>query len=172
MELKKVKIHKGWHRPISIIPACFRFLTCKKAFTIDRFVSFTDSCRYILKGSDQYDWNKLFGVCFGWNGIHKNSARFVWRYNPGTDMIEIAAYYYIDGQCTWRKLKSVNIDEPCRYTVERSGDFIYLDVDGFLDYEWFDKLGNMTAFGCGPYFGGNNKAPKTITIRQSNLKSN
>lgn len=162
--MKTRTILKGFHRPLSLIPACFQFFTFKERFSIKKNVVFTDSCRYDLKGKDQKDWNKLFGFCLGINGIHKNSARCVWRYKPEADKIEIAAYYYIGGNRICRRLTTVKINQLINLKIVRAGRSVFFFADGFMvddDVIGYDK----PAWGCGLYFGGNRRAPQNITIK-------
>lgn len=168
--MKKVTIHKGFHRPFTLIPACFRNVSRvrkNEKQIISKSIIFTDSCRYILDGSDQHDWNKLFGICFGWRGIHKNSARFVWRYNVATDRIDVATYYYIDGNREFEKVASLPLDTEAKFEIERDGNHVsfYID-DEFMDYnDAFKTERCMLTFGCGLYFGGNRRAPQDIIIK-------
>lgn len=59
-------------------------------------VLFTDSCRYRVADPDQADWNKGGGITLNFMG-RDTSGRWVWRYNPHTDHIELGAYYYVQG---------------------------------------------------------------------------
>lgn len=165
--MKTLTIHKGFHRPFQIIPACFQFFTLKERFSIRKKVLFTDSCRYNLDNGDQSDWNKLFGFCFGINGIHKNSARLVWRYSPEADKIEIASYYYIDGIRRSRRLTTIKLNQCIDLNILKAGRSIFFFADGFLVDDVI-IISNKPAFGCGLYFGGNRRAPHNITIKMCN----
>lgn len=170
--MKKVTIHKGFHRPFTFIPACFKNISRVKDNQIITIkVIFTDSCRYTLDGEDQADWNKLDGICFGWRGIHMDSARLVWRYNSGTDVIEIATYCYVNGQREVEKIVTIHINEPVKLTIEREGNKIWFYAnDEFMTYNDAFKVGNsLLTFGCGLYFGGNRRAPHDITIKIAEL---
>lgn len=171
--MKKFIIKEGRHRPFSLIPACIKGM-CIGDSIIKKKVMFTQSCRYYLNNGDQQDWNKLFGVCFGLFGIHKDSARLVWRYNPQYDVIEIAVYYYKDGTRTFQKVFDVAIGEERTFEMElyHSEGFTYVatfvDECTQLDNERFDK-DNYIALGCGLYFGGNQTAPHDIEIKMKKL---
>lgn len=154
----------GFHRPIQLIPPCLKFISWKKEFMISKIVVFTDSCRYILDKGDQHDWNKLFGFFYGIFGIHKNSVRFVWRYDPIMDKIEIAAYYYSDGQRIYTIVKIVDINTPVVLTISRIKESIMMSCDGIIK-DGMKIQSNKLAFGCGLYFGGNRRAPQNITIK-------
>lgn len=165
--MKRIKIRKGFHRPLSLIPACFRYMgDSKGSQKIAMTLVFTDSCRYYLNGGDQRDWNKLFGFGYGWKGIHQNSARFVWRYDPGTDKIEIATYYYINGQREYEIVRKVSLNKETHFEIERDRNRVWFYIDGeFMDYnDAFVIKKRCLMFGCYVYFGGNRKAPQDIVI--------
>jgi hypothetical protein len=64
----------------------------KKKIVYD--VIFDESCRYIFGKGDQHDWNKGGGLSFDLFTNHKDSVRWVWRYQPATDRIELTSYVY------------------------------------------------------------------------------
>lgn len=64
------------------------------SYTISRRVKFNSNCAYDLGNEDQKDWNKVFGICFGVRGIHKNSLRFGWRWNTMKQKIELCTIVY------------------------------------------------------------------------------
>lgn len=162
--MKTRTILKGFHRPLSLIPACFKFISFDERFSIKKKVVFTESCQYNFDNDDQLDWNKLFGFCLGINGVHKNSARYVWRYKPIADKIEIAAYYYIDGKRQYRKVTSVKINQCVTLEILKTGRSIFFFAEDFLVDDNV-ITSNRAAFGCGLYFGGNRRAPQNITIK-------
>lgn len=165
--MKKVTIYKGFHRPLTLIPACFKNMSrSNRKQVITKKITFTDSCRYRLDNGDQEDWNKLFGICYGLFGIHKNSARFVWRYNEEYDTIDIGVYYYIDGIRKWNKVKEVRIGETYTFEIWRDLDnVVRFHIDGLrVDEVTMGATCPKQIFGCGLYFGGNRRAPQDITI--------
>lgn len=165
--MKTRTILKGFHRPLSLIPACFKFISFDERFSIKKKVVFTESCRYNFDNDDQLDWNKLFGFCLGINGVHKNSARIVWRYKHEADKIELAAYYYINGIRICRRLTTVEINRVIDLEIVKSGHSIFFNAYGFLrDHDIIES--NKPVFGCGLYFGGNRRAPHNITIKMCN----
>lgn len=165
--MKKQTILKGFHRPLAILPACFRNMSRKGHQIITKRLIFTDSCRYFLVGGDQADWNKLFGFCHGIRGIHRNSARFAWRYNVDHDTIDIAAYSYRGGFRTWNKIKELHIGREHSFEIERTSDgFVVFRIDGIFHHHEYLREFWKTAYGCGLYFGGNRRAPQKITILQ------
>lgn len=55
-------IKKGFHRPLTLLPAFIRSMGWKE-FYMDRTFKFTEKSKYNLNDTDQLDWNKLVGVC-------------------------------------------------------------------------------------------------------------
>lgn len=166
--MKNKIILKNFHRPLQLLPPCLSFISRRKKFGISRIFSFTDSCRYTLDNGDQGDWNKLFGFCYGWKGIHQNSARIVWRYLPASDMIELATYFYIKGTRTYKIIAKAIIGKNYYMTINRDGDYVTVYFESKeVDRVKFDST--QTAFGCGLYFGGNRRAPHKITIQIEEL---
>lgn len=165
--MKKQIIPKGFHRPLQLIPACFKNMKSGLKFSLTKEIEFTDSCRYKLYSDDQYDWNKLFGVCAGIFGVHTNSGRFAWRYSNG--MIEIAIYTYINGERDASPVKTVPINKRIKFDIRRNFNYLsYYINDRFVGESWIGTDNNML-WGCGLYFGGNRRAPQTIIVEQKNL---
>ena len=171
--MKHVKIRQGRHYPCSLIPSFLRYFGISrknKENTLTHSVVFNEDCRYLIEGEDQWDWSKLFGFCFGITGIHKNSVRFGWRYNPKTEKIEISRITYY-GDTTQHKmdyLTSVDTNAKHEYTIthEINGNEmkITMSVD---DEEWETTIQAPPCrlrFGCWFYFGGNQKAPQDVSI--------
>jgi hypothetical protein len=169
--MKKHNIHKWCHRPLFSIPG----LKKVKNNNIRKCFRFTDSCRYILDKGDQFDWNKLVGFILGIFGIHKNSFRFVWRYNPDIDKIEIAAYWYIDGVRNWKHICNLNFNENYIFDIKIMEGCVVFKVleDGYIRIAYHEEpMWDMTEdnkYMCGIYFGGNRRAPHKITISEFDI---
>ena len=144
-----------------------------------RVVTFGESARYDAAAYNRDDVNKLFGLSFGFGGVHGNSARFGWRWSRRLQAIELLAYCYLDGQRNWdgqMRFPVVATIRPgqvvnCRLGLHRNG-FYYFTVRDANE----EVLGmHLTApapaglpcFGLthGPYFGGSLTAPHTCTVR-------
>lgn len=132
---------------------------------ITKHISFNESCKYLIKGEDQYDWSKLFGIS---QGYHKwNSFRVVWRYNPKKDVIEIGTYQYIKGKL----FKSYLLQMPLGkvYKFELTVDKLYYglsvtsDAGNNIHLNLFRRGVNL-GYMLFPYFGGNQPAPQDISI--------
>lgn len=165
--MKKQIILKGFHRPLQLIPACFKNMRSGMIFSLTKEIEFTDSCRYNLHSDDQQDWNKLFGVCAGIFGIHTNSGRFAWRYHNG--MIEIAIYTYINGERDASLVKAIPINKRIKFDIRRHFNYLRYYINDRLVGESWIGADNHTLWGCGLYFGGNRRAPQTIIVEQKNL---
>lgn len=136
---------------------------------ICRRVKFSFDSKYELPAADQLDTNKLFGISFAINR-HKNSARFGWCYVPERNTFKLSAYCYIGGQrgitdlceCTPNHYYECRIEIlPHSYVFEvfksESGEKIAM----MLLYRGKErKIGWL----CGPFFGGNNPAPKNLKL--------
>lgn len=169
MRSKKHIIYKGLHRPF---PFKIKGLNKIDGYILKKTFKFTESCRYNLHTEDQYDWNKLYGVSFGIFGIHKNSARFIWRYDLATQKIEIGAYWYIDGYRSYHTLCSVEINDTINFKMTFLHDsivFTVLDdlmpISKYVLYMNEDIL-KKNRYECGIYFGGNRRAPQRIEIKE------
>jgi hypothetical protein len=152
-------ILKGWHYALLDIP--WPFISKD---TIRRKVTFTESCRYNLGDDDQLDWNKLFGLSLG-GFHHDNSVRYGWRYNPSTDLIEVAAYYYIDGVRNSKKIFHFEIGEEYEMVITVTEHKYIFHVPGKGLITSVNK--NKTAkwgYELGLFFGGNKPAPHKIEV--------
>lgn len=161
--MKKQIILKGFHRPLQLIPACFKNMAFGNNFELCKTIEFTDSCRYNLGTEDQYDWNKLFGVCRGLFGIHKHSGRFAWRYNTNTGTIEIAAYSYIDGIRYMDFIKTIRLNKAYKFKLKKEAGYLLFYIDDQLLAEIWIGYADVF-FGAGLYFGGNRRAPQKIIV--------
>lgn len=170
--MKSYKIKKGRHFSF---PRRIRFT--KNPRRITWTVKFDENCNYVLKNADgsisndQKDWNKLCGIFFALFNTRKDTAMMGWRYNVEDDIIELAPYYHIN--------KSRDIFPPM-LQVKRGEQFeVTLNVDKYRkEYRWFMKKEGFenqhyitythSKKWCSYinfYFGGNQKAPKTMTCQ-------
>lgn len=164
--MKKQIILKGFHRPLQLIPACFRNMKIGKTFKFSKTIVFTDSCKYDLKSLDQYDWNKLFGIST--ERIHKDSWRFAWR-NLNNNSVEVCAYCYDNGKRWTSGITILPFDTPHTFTIERDEDgYILFKVNGKYLAVVHDEKKRKFFWGCGLYFGGNRRAPHNIVIEYHN----
>lgn len=138
-------------------------------------VKFTDSCRYDLRSNDQLDTNKLCGVGFFPGFHHVDSARFGWRYNTATGLIELLAYCYVDKQRIIKPLTSCEIGKDYELKLWASDNIYSFSVwDG--DKKSFFGYVTVTyahrkrlQYGLWPYFGGNRQAPHDMKFQFDTL---
>lgn len=139
-----------------------------------REVQFMWSCRYYLPEEDQADVNKLFGIGYLWSH-HKNSARFGWSYNTLTEVMDLYAYCYDNGERTSVYITSVQIGEKVKCELQAyrgSKDYLFIVYreDGSYVYRTMKKSHHKwIGFPLGLYFGGNRRAPETIKIQMKKL---
>lgn len=171
--MKTNLIKKGFHRPLTLLPVFVRSMGWKE-FYMDRTFKFTEKSKYNLNDTDQLDWNKLVGVCYGIFGIHKNSDRMAWRYNVKNDLFELAAYWYNNGERGYKILSTVEVGEEFRVrmrVIYRKGQYrteyeLYKVGEEFTYVNYHHNISKYNKFRCSCwiYFGGNRKAPKDIEV--------
>ena len=145
---------------------------------------FTDSCRYDLGDSDQYDINKLFGIgCVNRGSLNKThvkrrievlkdtSIRLGWRYSLESKKIELFAHMYVHGLRRQVMLCSVGIGEIFSSRVSIGKDYLLVhvcDESGLIIGQHKEKIANPKStwfmLTMGAYFGGNRTAPNNILI--------
>jgi len=164
--MKWYTIHKGKHRSGLYVKPHYN----KHELTYD--VTFTDTCRYTLNTTDQFDINKLFGLSYGFH--HHNSVRFGWRnLKESSNKIEILAYCYIDGirlreRGTNIFIGFVDTNKTYTFSIKTTNKSYILSVDDKyskvntkeIDHNKLPKWG----YHLYPYFGGNCPAPHDINI--------
>jgi hypothetical protein len=147
-----------------------------------RAVTFDASCVYDSAPYNSQDVNKLFGLSFGFGGVHHNSARFGWRYSMADKCIELLAYCYIEGQRNWdeqMRFPVVAQVQPgqkvhCRLGLHTQGMFFFTvrdEAEKVLGMELSVKAPALPHFGLthGLYFGGSMAAPHTMAVQIDRL---
>ena len=140
---------------------------------IERKVTFTDSCRYNV-GTEQQDWNKLFGMSFGFFPLfkqfqmHENSARFGWRYNPSTDKIEVAPYLYTNGKREYAEtlgieVFSCEIGKEYTMSITPFASFVLYSINS-TKWALNQNIPSQKGFTAPLYFGGTCPAPHIIEV--------
>jgi len=159
----KVKKNRHYSRPR-------RFKLYRKPNWLRTSAIFQSNCDYDLKDADQQDWNKLTGLTFSWNPLHE-TAMVGWRYNRETKLIELCGYYHVNkGRHFTEPLMSVKIGERVdtfiqvdykkkvyRVIIEKGDDIVTHEYPFTHNKSWTKRI-NL-------WFGGNEKAPQTISIK-------
>lgn len=172
----KYSIKKGNHWPGLIGWLNSKWIKfSKKPFVVRRSVVFYPDCKYELRlAEDMSDVNKLFGVAFG--HLHKDSARFGWNYDTESGKFILYAYCYVNGQRQFDYIGEVGLMEQspliCSISIEKDAYYFNVWSGGkwitkdFMVRKMHDKT---ISFGLGCWFGGNNPAPKDMTIKIEKL---
>lgn len=158
-------IFKGAHRawPLSL------GIWYKKK-DVTKLVTFDDTCAYSIEGEDMYDINKLFGIGYFFSP-HTDSARFGWRYNDDTDLIELFAYCYVNKELVDWYLGDLIMGRQYFLSITiRDGRYEFLAVDIKLGR----KVGETTikkkhqkkfSYPMSLFFGGQKRAPHKIKVK-------
>lgn len=163
------RIHKGHHRAR---PLRLGFWWRKTSFAWR--VMFTESCRYDLTSTDQFDTNKLIGIGY-LPGHHTDSARFGWRYDTKLKQVEIMAYCYVKGRRIIQSLCLCEIGKEYDLNMKVLSTCYYLAVHNtgcmpvlgstYIDHHHEKRF----CYRLGMWFGGNDKAPHDIEIQIEKL---
>lgn len=134
---------------------------------IRKTVTFLDGCNYWLEGVDMLDTNKLFGLAFLPEGVHKESARFGWRYDNAQSIV-LSAYCYVKGERIIKELCKVPRYKKitCALYVQKENYVFDVLIDGVPHAnEYVPKYHTRRlSYPLGIYFGGNKTAPQKMAI--------
>lgn len=167
----KRTIFKGMHY-------CLAFLNFKIYFGfLQRYeasynVCFEDSCIYDID-KDQSDINKLFGISYGFH--HKQSDRIGWRYLgkiDGRHMVELLLYsYYVGGGVRKIPITQVRVGDTVNVTLKLNEMWDYRYIDAMVGDKKITTsmlhVPKKWGYTLGLYFGGNRRAPHTMSVRIS-----
>ena len=118
--------------------------------------------------NNQADINKLYGMSDCGSDHHSNSARFGWRWYE--NRLEIHAYTYHNKKRNTAYIASVQLEETNRYELaigER--EYIFRVNDTEVSMPRFCEGVTSLGYQLYPYFGGDETAPHTVTIRIKDL---
>lgn len=144
----------------------------QKPERVSWFIVFGENADYNLGDEDQKDWNKLCGLFYNFLNTRDNTVMVGWRYNPQTRRMELNAYYHVEkGRDFTKPLLEVPLGKPVRVDIlvdyeqkTYSVQLTRLD-DGTLAKDSMPFTHNNTScMEINTYFGGNEAAPKDITI--------
>lgn len=158
-------IKKGNHYPTPIQLQKVYFNP--KKLKLSYHVEFQTNCRYSLPLDDMGDINKLFGISFGYH--HTNSERFGWRYDEHFDKIELLEYRYINGKRSSYPLcylffNRINFLEMEIEQINNHLEITYR-VNGKTEHKFVrPKPKALISYTLGLYFGGNQTAPRNMSI--------
>lgn len=151
------EIPQGKHYSRRVVSSAIPNFTKKTTLSFKAY--FWDNCLY--SGNDAI--NKLYGVTIcAASTVHKNSARFGWRGNKG--VIEIYAYWYIDGVRGWYKMGETLVWQQNNYQIVIKDHEIAYTFDGNTHIVPRNDCSDILLVRLFPYFGGTQKAPQTMKI--------
>lgn len=159
-------IPKGFHYCINFIPC----IQITRSYTLTKNVTFDPSMKY--KVTEPSGVNKLFGKCYGLFGVHKESDRFGWCYDDVANEFKIYSYSYHNGRLIKDCIFRINAEDTTELTLTLRVDFIddaryvrYFINSEYVSRSYYSNSYSSLMFGLGPYFGGNDPAPKNITLK-------
>lgn len=137
---------------------------------------FDTNCAYEHGDENQKDWNKLTGLAWDAFSNHVNSAMVGWRWDPDLDLMNLNAYYHVDGQRTFTQtLISVDLEEHFTIAIckinDNQVDITITDSEGVT-------VSHSQEFPAGlqdrsrviwTWFGGTYPANHYMTLRFFNL---
>lgn len=135
------------------------------AQAIDFLVVFDSTCIYEnVDPENQRDINKLMGFS-DCNTLHQvNSARFGWNWMDG--QLYLYAYCYNDGERIYKTLGTVDLNTLQHLKMYPEGNSYVFEVNEKRDTMPRHCSDNtITGYKLFPYFGGDEAAPHTVTIR-------
>jgi hypothetical protein len=139
------------------------FLKTKTHFEYS--VLFDDSAKYTTATlENQHDINKLVGfIDCGSLNVHKNSARFGWRWYQGA--VQILAYTYVDKVRNSEYLGDAEIGKPAHYSIKVDGSQYVFNFNG-REVRMLRGCHKAHTLKTGeyPYFGGDEVAPHKVQI--------
>jgi hypothetical protein len=141
---------------------------------MERYVTFDANCAYDSAPYNSEDVNKLFGLSFGFGGVHGNSARFGWRWSMADKCIELLAYVYThgqrnqDAQLRFPVVAQVQPGQRAGCTIEynpASGLYLFT-VDNPMRAHMVNTATNLPSYGLthGLYFGGAMACPHDMSV--------
>lgn len=171
--MKKFTVKKGKHsfKSWNLLERVARYFPIfnytSKEFTWE--CQFEESCRYLLEGNEQDDWNKGGGLTSAFTSNREDSLMWAWRYIPSVDYIEIAFYINkSDKSFEFESLGFVQIGQ--KFTLKYSfndEDEMFIDFSALSNTievtELYRKVSIIKARWIPLWFGGSNSAPNTMS---------
>lgn len=156
------KIKKGNHYSRIPVPHIHGGIRTYQAIAV-----FDSNCLYESNSKDSKDLNKLCGFTYGF--IHKNSIRIAWL-PTATGRIGLYLYLYNKGKRYIEYLDEVEVNKQLYINLTVTPEEVICKLSQkMISIERGIKLNYNVNWGvlCYPYFGGNDKAPKDMSIKLS-----
>jgi len=142
---------------------------------------FDESCIYNLGSVDQFDWNKVYGVGFGFSH-HKDSYRIGSRWDNLSGKMQLAHYSYNHSVRSYVDMCAVELNQQCQsyITFDRDANCISNVISVFNNAEPTVIYNNSVPFDFKnvptwgfmlyPYFGGNEAAVSDYTVKINRIR--
>jgi hypothetical protein len=133
-----------------------------------RFLFRNDCWWTPARNNDDHDLNKLAGIGYGINH-HQNSVRLAWVPDfEKQGVIKMFGYTYdekkSDPKFAYTFITTVNVLQPCQATIVSRENKYAITVNGTTIYMDNTNPDPNLCFRLFPFFGGNNTAPRDMTI--------
>lgn len=117
--------------------------------------------------NNQYDINKLYGFADNGAHHHRYSARFGWRWSD--DNLRLFAYVYNDNVLNTQELGTFPIGKEIRCALKVANDkYLFIADTHQITMPRRSSTKKAKGYLLYPFFGGDETAPHTITIRLRN----
>jgi hypothetical protein len=151
--MKKYKINKGRHKPFGI------HFKRYNGGDLVIFGKFDLSCWHYPDDIPASGKNKLSGITYGINGVHKNSIRLAWQPDKQQNQINLFIYYYNKGVRYISPVGSVNVGDKFMIRILFAKDSFKVRFGYFeKKYKFAFPKTSIKYFNF-PYFGGKSKTP-------------
>lgn len=133
---------------------------------IDIKVIFDESAIYTLdEVSDQADINKLVGFSDCAQDHQSESARIGWRWF--NNELQILAYTYREGDLSFELMGAIPLNEEIDLSIRAIGEAYNFTGEGLesISMPRASSCESGENYWLWPYFGGDQVAPQTITIK-------
>lgn len=116
---------------------------------------------------NQYDINKLYGFSEGFN--HQvNSARIGWRWSDGA--LRLFGYVYKSSVRYSQEITTIPFNTDITCSIKLSGYNYLISANGItVTLPRASNAASATGYQLYPYFGGDETAPKDISIKIKNI---
>jgi hypothetical protein len=131
-------------------------------------VRFDSSAIYsTVLAANQYDINKLYGFSEGLNHQY-NSARVGWRWSDNA--LRLFGYVYKTGTRYSQEICTIPIGTDITCSIKLNGYFYDITANGIkVSLPRASNSSSASGYQLYPYFGGDEVAPRDITIKIRNL---
>jgi hypothetical protein len=158
MKMKNYIIKKGRHYPVG-----FHFRKYNGGDLVI-FGRFDLNCWHYPDDIPASGKNKLTGITWGFNGVHKNSIRIAWQPDKIQNKINLYIYYYNQGIKFVKPVGSVNVGQEFMIRLIFGNNSFKVRFRDFEKKYAFKYPKTIIRYFNFPYFGGESKAPWDMNV--------